>query len=123
MAKMKIYQSEFQAKTQKVLDIGGALSLPYEIAQAQGDAIDKLTSKIIDARDERKETQAQNEARKINKEIDIDLLKKFQSYQFSGNTDDVVKFNDSVVFKNYKTTLKSYKVNKKVKRLGRGNLK
>ena len=35
-----------QAKTQQVMDIGGALSLPYEIAQAQGSAIDKLAKTI-----------------------------------------------------------------------------
>ena len=70
MAKMKIYQSEFQAKTQKVMDIGGALSLPYEIAQAQGASINKLTSAIKKIRDERQATQDKNKSRKIIKEID-----------------------------------------------------
>ena len=42
MAKMEIYQSKMQAKTQKVMDVGGALSLPFEIAQAQGASIDKF---------------------------------------------------------------------------------
>ena len=119
---MEIYQSQLQAKTQKVLDTGGALSLPFEIAQAQGAAIDKLTSKILDARDERKETQAQNDARKINKEIDLDLLEKFQSYQFSDNTDDVINFNDSVSIDNYKKILKANKANKRVKELVGNNL-
>ena len=122
MAKMKIYQSEFQAKTQQVMDVGGALSLPYEIAQAQGSAIDKLAKKIKEGRDKRKETKAQNEARKINNEINHDIFKKFKSYRVSKDEDDVLTFQKSINLKNYKPILKKYKTNKRVKELVAENI-
>ena len=122
MAKMKIYQSEFQAKTQQVMDVGGALSLPYEIAQAQGSAIDKLAKKIKEGRDKRKETKAQNEARKINNEINHDIFQKFKSYRVSDDEDDVLVFQKSINLKNYKPILKKYKTNKRVRELVTENI-
>ena len=122
MAKMKIYQSEFQAKTQQVMDVGGALSLPYEIAQAQGRAIDKLAKKIKEGRDKRKETKAQNEARKINNEINHDIFQKFKSYRVSDDEDDVLVFQKSINLKNYKPILKKYKTNKRVRELVTENI-
>ena len=71
MAKMEIYQSKMQAKTQKVMDVGTSLSLPFEIAQAQGASIDKLTSAIKKIRDERQATQDKNKARKIIKREEL----------------------------------------------------
>ena len=56
-----------QAKTQKVMDVGTSLSLPFEIAQAQGASIDKLTSAIKKIRDERQATQDKTKQEKLLK--------------------------------------------------------
>ena len=42
MAKMEIYQSKAQAKTQQVMNVGGTLSLPFEIICADP-AVSALT--------------------------------------------------------------------------------
>ena len=122
MAKIKIYQSQLGAKTVNVPQIGSALALPFGLATQRGSSFEKLGQAIKDAKDRRQETQDQNDARKINNEINLDLLKIFDSYQFSDNTDDVENFNNSVSFNNYKKKLKKHKANKRVKELVGNNL-
>ena len=115
MAKIQIYQSQFEAKTQKVMDVGGALSLPYEIAQAKGASINKLTSAIKKIRDERQPTQDKNKSRKIIKEIDPlikDIFKDFTNSTDIGNIEEFYKRTNP---KNFKRKL--WFKNKRVKEL------
>ena len=122
MAKMEIYKSQLGVKTAKVQEIGSALALPFSLATQRGTAFSQLGQTIKDARDKRQETQDQNDARKINKMINLDLLEKFNGYQFSSNTDDADQFNNSVSIDNYKKILKENKANKRVKELVGDNL-
>ena len=69
MAKIKIYQSQLGAKTVNVPQIGSALALPFGLATQRGSSFEKLGQAIKDAKDRRQETQDQNDARKINNEI------------------------------------------------------
>ena len=115
MAKIQIYQSQFEAKTQKVMDVGGALSLPYEIAQAQGASIYKLTSAIKKIRDERQATQDKNKARKIFKDIDVDIKKIFEGFTKTTDIGNIEEFYKKTDIKNFKRKL--WFKNKRVKEL------
>ena len=115
MAKMEIYQSQMQAKTQKVMDVGASLSLPYEIAQAQGASIDKLTSAIKKIRDERQATQDKNKARKIIKEIDPLIKETFKGFQNQTDIGSLEEFYKKTDIKNFKRKL--WFKNKRVKEL------
>ena len=115
MAKIQIYQSQFEAKTQKVMDVGGALSLPYEIAQAQGASINKLTSAIKKIRDERQATQDKNKSRKIIKEIDPLIKNIFKDFTNSTDIGNIEEFYKRTNPKNFKRKL--WFKNKRVKEL------
>ena len=115
MAKMEIYQSQMQAKTQKVMDAGGALSLPFEIAQAQGASINKLTSAIKKIRDERQATQDKNKARKIIKEIDPLIKETFKGFQNQTDIGSLEDFYKKTDIKNFRRKL--WFKNKRVKEL------
>ena len=115
MAKMEIYQSKMQAKTQKVMDVGGALSLPFEIAQAQGASINKLTSAIKKIRDERQATQDKNKARKIIKAIDPLIRETFKGFQNQTDIGSLEDFYKKTDIKNFRRKL--WFKNKRVKEL------
>ena len=112
---MEIYQSKLQAKTQKVMDVGGALSLPFEIAQAQGASINKLTSAIKKIRDERQATQDKNKARKIIKEIDPLIKETFKGFQNQTDIGSLEDFYKKTDIKNFRRKL--WFKNKRVKEL------
>ena len=115
MAKMEIYQSQMQAKTQKVMDVGQSLSLPFEIAQAQGASINKLTSAIKKIRDERQATQDKNKARKIIKEIDPLIKETFKGFQNQTDIGSLEDFYKKTDIKNFRRKL--WFKNKRVKEL------
>ena len=117
MAKIQIYQSQLGAKTAKVPEIGAALSLPFGLATERGAAFSQLGQAIKDSRDKRQETQDQNDARKIIREIDIDLGTKFNDFSLSSNIDDASKFYESTDLKNYRTLFKTNKANKRVREI------
>ena len=112
---MEIYQSKMQAKTQKVMDVGGTLSLPFEIAQAQGASINKLTSAIKKIRDERQATQDKNKARKIIKKIDPLIKETFKGFQNQTDIGSLEEFYKKTDIKNYRRKL--WFKNKRVKEL------
>ena len=115
MAKMEIYQSQMQAKTQKVMDVGQSLSLPFEIAQAQGASINKLTSAIKKIRDERQATQDKNKARKIIKAIDPLIKETFKGFQNQTDIGSLEEFYKKTDIKNFRRKL--WFKNKRVKEL------
>ena len=115
MAKMEIYQSKLQAKTQKVMDVGASLSVPFEIAQAQGASINKLTSAIKKIRDERQATQDKNKARKIIKDIDPLIKETFKGFQNQTDIGSLEEFYKKTDIKNYRRKL--WFKNKRVKEL------
>jgi len=115
MAKMEIYQSQMQAKTQKVMDVGASLSVPFEIAQAQGASINKLTSAIKKIRDERQATQDKNKARKIIKDIDPLIKETFKGFQNQTDIGSLEEFYKKTDIKNYRRKL--WFKNKRVKEL------
>tara|TARA_R110002020_G_scaffold162305_1_gene347866 strand:+ start:424 stop:2055 length:1632 start_codon:yes stop_codon:yes gene_type:complete len=115
MAKMEIYQSKAQAKTQQVMNVGGTLSLPFEIAQAQGASINKLTSAVKKIRDQRQATQDKNKARKIIKDIDPDIKNIFKDFQNSSDVANLEDFYKKTDIKNFKRKL--WFKNKRVKEL------
>ena len=102
MAKMEIYQSQMQAKTQKVMDVGASLSVPFEIAQAQGASINKLTSAIKKIRDERQATQDKNKARKIIKAIDPLIKETFKGFQNQTDIGSLEEFYKKTDIKNFR---------------------
>ncbi len=115
MAKMEIYQSKAQAKTQQVMNVGGTLSLPFEIAQAQGASINKLTSAVKKIRDQRQATQDKNKARKIIKDIDPDIKNIFKDFQNSSDVANLEDFYKKTDIKNFRRKL--WFKNKRVKEL------
>jgi len=115
MAKMEIYQSQMQAKTQKVMDVGASLSVPFEIAQAQGASINKLTSAIKKIRDERQATQDKNKARKIIKDIDPLIKETFKGFQNQTDIGSLEEFYKKTDIKNFRRKL--WFKNKRVKEL------
>ena len=115
MAKMEIYQSKAQAKTQQVMNVGGTLSLPFEIAQAQGASINKLTSAVKKIRDQRQATQDKNKARKIIKDIDPDIKNIFKDFQNSSDVANIEDFYKKTDIKNFRRKL--WFKNKRVKEL------
>ena len=117
MAQIKIYQSELAAKTAAVPEVGATLALPYSLATARGTAFSKLGQAYKDIKDKRKETQDQNDARKIIREIDIDLGTKFNNHQLSSNVDDVKAFYESTDINKYQSVFKKHRANKRVKEL------
>tara|TARA_Y100000310_G_scaffold283478_1_gene305476 strand:- start:136 stop:1791 length:1656 start_codon:yes stop_codon:yes gene_type:complete len=117
MAQIKIYQSELGAKVPTIPEVAANLALPYELATQKGTAFSKLGQAIKDIRDKRKETQDENDAIKIIREIDLDLGKKFESHQRSSKIDDVTTFYTSTDLKKYQSNFKKHKANKRVKQL------
>ena len=116
MAKLKIYQSQLGVKSPTVPQLGAA-ALPFSLATQTGVGFSKLGKALEDIRDKRQETQDQNDAREIKREIDLDLGKKFDSYQRSSNTDDVTTFYNSTNIKKYQSNFNKHKANKRVKQL------
>ena len=108
---MEIYQSQAQAKTQKSINVGEALSLPFSLAQNLGGAIDKLTANIKDASDKRKATQNQNEARELLKEIEPVIAEEFKKTSLSSNIDDVKTFYKNTSYNTFQSIVKKSKAN------------
>ena len=106
MAKMKIYQSELGVKSPNVPQIGQTLSQPFELATYLGASVSKIGQTIQDIRNQRKDTQAQNEAQKIIKEIDLDIKRKFDSFQNATDIGVISDFYKSTDFRNYKKNVR-----------------
>jgi hypothetical protein len=97
------------------MDVGASLSVPFEIAQAQGASINKLTSAIKKIRDERQATQDKNKARKIIKEIDPLIKETFKGFQNQTDIGSLEEFYKKTDIKNYRRKL--WFKNKRVKEL------
>ena len=92
-----------------------SLSVPFEIAQAQGASINKLTSAIKKIRDERQATQDKNKARKIIKAIDPLIKETFKGFQNQTDIGSLEEFYKKTDIKNFRRKL--WFKNKRVKEL------
>ena len=106
MAKMKIYQSQLGVKSPNVPQIGQTLSQPFELATYLGASVSKIGQTVQNIRDKRKDTQAINESRKIIKEIDLDIKRKFDGFENATDIGEILNFYKSTDYRNYKKNVR-----------------